>query len=87
MKTAPNKIFLCALIVISPSDFLPIERLGSTEEAKADDKENTEKKYSVTAEFSTGVLLLLRKEQSATVLQNDLIAVTEVMFFIRLFFY
>lgn len=58
-----------------------MERLGSTEEAKADDKENTENKIRRNCNISSGVLLLLTKEQSAVILQNDLIAVTEVMFF------
>lgn len=38
-------------------------------------------KYTVTAKFPLVLLLLTKEEQSAIVLQNDLIAVTEVMFF------
>lgn len=58
--------------------------MGSTKESKADTKENPENKIHCNCKISTGVLLLLTKEeQSAVVLQNYLIAVTEVIFFYK----
>lgn len=74
-------IFHSALIVISPSDFLPIQIMGSTEEAETDDKENTENKMHCNCKISTGFLILLIKERSIIVLQNYSTAVTELMFF------